>query len=210
MSFVNFFDVFMSIYNEYIIDYSFDSYMKATADLSIGELRLLEVDLPLYLPIASKVRLDITSDDVMHAFAVPSLGIKLDAIPGRLNVIYVDILREGVFFGQCSELCGVNHGFMPIKIIAINVKDFVQFTFLSGIENMDTEVVLSSNSNLSDIFNKLAVNDTYFSNSLAQQKTLATSIAIELARGGNTDIILHIIATNGTFSDLEVMSSESI
>lgn len=133
-----------------IMDYSFDSYMKATPDLVEGELRLLEVDNALYLPIYSKIRLDITSDDVMHAFAVPSLGIKIDAIPGRLNVIYLDILREGVFFGQCSELCGVNHGYMPIKIVAVNVKDFMTILTCGSIDSFP---LLYSQTNLVDIFN---------------------------------------------------------
>jgi len=63
------------------------------------------------------LRLIITSSDVLHAWAVPSLGIKMDAVPGRLNQVYTYLLRPGIFYGQCSELCGVNHGFMPIKIV---------------------------------------------------------------------------------------------
>lgn len=110
----------------------YDSYMLAFDDLSIGDLRLLEVDNPLFLPVNHIIRLDITGADVIHSFAVPSLGIKLDAIPGRINVAYVEILRSGVYFGQCSELCGVNHGFMPIKIIATDA-DLFFFNLLSNI-----------------------------------------------------------------------------
>jgi len=127
------------IYNElnnqkYLINlnYNFDSYMVATSDLKKGELRLLEVDNALYLPTYSRLRLDVTSDDVMHAFAVPSLGIKIDAIPGRLNIAYAEILREGIYFGQCSELCGVNHGFMPLKIIAVNYSNYINYIILNS------------------------------------------------------------------------------
>lgn len=124
--------------------YALDSYMKATSDLKEGELRLLEVDNSLYLPTYSKVRLDITSDDVLHAFAVPSLGIKIDAVPGRLNVVYVDILRAGVYFGQCSELCGVNHGYMPIKVIAVNYEDFIKIIMINSSEILSPMVNVES------------------------------------------------------------------
>jgi len=96
----------------------FDSYMLPLSDLNLGDLRLLEVDHPLRCPILAHLRFIVTSLDVLHSFAVPSLGIKVDAVPGRLNQVSAFIKREGVFYGQCSELCGVNHGFMPIKIIA--------------------------------------------------------------------------------------------
>jgi cytochrome c oxidase subunit 2 len=109
-----------------------DSYMIATSDLAYGELRLLEVDNALYVPIFTKIRFDITADDVIHAFAVPSLGIKVDAIPGRINVAYVKILRTGIYFGQCSELCGVNHGFMPIKVVALDFSNFFKYTCVSN------------------------------------------------------------------------------
>ena len=136
-------------------EYIFDSYMKATDDLEEGELRLLEVDNPLYLPVYSKIRLDITSDDVLHAFAVPSLGVKIDAVPGRLNVVYLDIIREGIYFGQCSELCGVNHGFMPIKVIVVDVKDFVEYIFVNSNESLNVFVSAMS---IADTLN-YAIND---------------------------------------------------
>lgn len=98
----------------------FDSYMVNEADLNIGELRLLEVDNPLELPTFTHIRLIITSDDVLHSWTIPSFGVKLDAVPGRLNQSAVFIKREGKFFGQCSEICGVNHGFMPIVIRAFD------------------------------------------------------------------------------------------
>lgn len=133
-----------------MVEYIFDSYMVATPDLLPGELRLLEVDNPLYLPVYTKIRLDITSDDVLHAFAVPSLGVKIDAVPGRLNVAYLDIIREGIYFGQCSELCGVNHGYMPIKIIVVDVSDFVEYKFINGAESVN---VFYSSLNFTDTFN---------------------------------------------------------
>lgn len=102
----------------------FDSYMLQESDLPKGGLRLLEVDNRLVLPIASHVRFLITSMDVIHSWAVPSLGVKVDAIPGRLNQVDVFIKREGVFYGQCSELCGINHGFMPIVVVGADQKAF--------------------------------------------------------------------------------------
>lgn len=99
----------------------FDSYMIPEDMLQPGDLRLLEVDNALHLPVGIPIRLLITSTDVIHSWAVPSLGIKVDAVPGRLNEVYLYIIRKGEFYGQCSELCGVNHGFMPIKVVATKV-----------------------------------------------------------------------------------------
>jgi len=100
----------------------FDSYMIPEEMLQPGDLRLLEVDNALHLPVGVPIRLLITSSDVIHSWAVPSLGVKVDAVPGRLNEVYLYIIRKGEFYGQCSELCGVNHGFMPIKVIANKIK----------------------------------------------------------------------------------------
>lgn len=97
---------------------SIDSYMIPTAELETGSLRLLDVDNALFCPLNVHLRFLVTATDVLHAFAVPSLGIKVDAVPGRLNQVSAYITRPGIFYGQCSELCGVNHGFMPIKIIS--------------------------------------------------------------------------------------------
>lgn len=99
------------------IEYS--SFMIPTEDLEKGQLRLLETDTQLIVPIEARIRFIITSSDVIHCFAVPSLGIKLDAVPGRLNQLMCVIKRTGYFYGQCSEICGVDHGFMPINVIAI-------------------------------------------------------------------------------------------
>lgn len=97
---------------------SFDSYMIPYDDLEKGHIRLLSVDNSLVLPIWLNIRLLVTSEDVLHSWAVPSLGIKVDAVPGRLNQNFIYIKRPGVFFGQCSEICGTNHGFMPIAVNA--------------------------------------------------------------------------------------------
>jgi len=104
------------------IEKIFDSYMIATEDLYDGEFRLLEVDRRLMVPTFAHIRFLITSSDVLHSFAVPSLGIKLDACPGRLNQVTAFIMREGIFYGQCSELCGINHAFMPIVIEAYDLE----------------------------------------------------------------------------------------
>jgi cytochrome c oxidase subunit 2 len=96
----------------------FDSYMVAEDDLPLGAFRLLEVDQRVYLPIHTHIRILVTSADVLHSWAVPSLGVKMDACPGRLNQIATYITRPGVFYGQCSEICGINHAFMPIVVEA--------------------------------------------------------------------------------------------
>ena len=88
-------------------------------------LRLLEVDNRIVLPVETHVRVVITSADVLHCWAIPSFGIKMDACPGRLNQTSMFIKREGVYYGQCSEICGVNHGFMPICIEAVSLEDYV-------------------------------------------------------------------------------------
>lgn len=100
--------------------------MVAENDLSDGSLRLLEVDQRVILPIEKQLRLLITASDVLHSFALPSLGIKMDACPGRLNQIALFIKRRGVFYGQCSEICGINHAFMPIVIEAVDEQDYIE------------------------------------------------------------------------------------
>lgn len=110
--------------------FTFDSYMVASEDNSRASLRLLEVDNPLLLPINTNIRVLVTSSDVLHSWAVPSLGIKIDSCPGRLNQVALNIYRRGIFFGQCSELCGINHGFMPIVVIGVELS-----TFLNWLQN---------------------------------------------------------------------------
>lgn len=106
---------------------AFDSYMIPEDDLELGQLRLLEVDNRLVVPANTHLRVIITAADVLHSWAVPSLGAKCDAVPGRLNQIPLFIKREGVFYGQCSELCGANHAFMPIVVEAVSLEDYISW-----------------------------------------------------------------------------------
>lgn len=99
--------------------------MIPTSDLNTGDLRLLEVDNRLVVPIQTQVRVIVTAADVLHSFAVPSLSVKIDAVPGRLNQTSFFIKRPGVFYGQCSEICGANHSFMPIVIEAVSVDKYI-------------------------------------------------------------------------------------
>jgi len=89
-----------------------------------GEPRLLAVDNEVVVPIGKVVRVQVTAAEVIHSFAVPSFGIKIDAVPGRLNETWFQATREGVYYGQCSELCGKDHAFMPIAVRVMNEKDF--------------------------------------------------------------------------------------
>ena len=103
----------------------FDSYMKSNDDLTKGSFRLLEVDNRVVLPVKTHVRVLVTAADVLHSWAVPSLGVKVDACPGRLNQVFIFLKREGVFYGQCSEICGVNHGFMPIVVQGVKYEKYI-------------------------------------------------------------------------------------
>lgn len=100
---------------------NFDSYMLSDELLGKGSKRLLDVDNKLFLPVETNVRVLITAADVLHSWAVPALGVKLDACPGRLNQTSLYIKRPGIFYGQCSEICGVNHGFMPIAVVGLDI-----------------------------------------------------------------------------------------
>nr|YP_010890625.1 cytochrome c oxidase subunit 2 [Lycopodium japonicum]WJK71484.1 cytochrome c oxidase subunit 2 [Lycopodium japonicum] len=104
---------------------TFDSYMIPEDDSELGQLRLLEVDNRMVVPAKTHPRMIITSADVLHSWAVPSLGVKCDAVPGRLNQTSIFIKREGVYYGQCSEICGTNHAFMPIVVEAVSLDAYV-------------------------------------------------------------------------------------
>nr|YP_011020422.1 cytochrome c oxidase subunit 2 [Ganoderma weberianum]WQH62846.1 cytochrome c oxidase subunit 2 [Ganoderma weberianum] len=103
----------------------FDSYMIPDSDLELGQFRLLDVDNKVVVPTDTHIRLIVTGADVIHSFAVPSLGLKIDAVPGRLNQTSILAERTGTFYGQCSEICGVYHGFMPIAIEAVSIQDYL-------------------------------------------------------------------------------------
>ena len=99
-------------------------------DLTYGSFRLLEVDNRVVLPTNIHVRLLVTAADVIHSWAVPSFGIKVDACPGRLSQTSLFLKREGVYYGQCSEICGVNHGFMPIVVRGVSADVFTNWIFV--------------------------------------------------------------------------------
>jgi cytochrome c oxidase subunit 2 len=101
-------------------DFGFDALMVEDGDLADGEPRLLATDEKIVLPVDTDIRVLLTAEDVIHAWAVPALGVKMDAVPGRLSETWLRITKEGKYYGQCSELCGVNHGFMPIEIHAVS------------------------------------------------------------------------------------------
>ena len=106
-------------------DVVFDSYMDQ--DIEDGFLRLLKTDNDIYLPVRQPVRVLVTSSDVIHSWAVPALGVKVDACPGRLNQVSLFVDRVGYYFGQCSELCGLNHAFMPISLLAVPVEVYLNW-----------------------------------------------------------------------------------
>nr|ARH55039.1 cytochrome c oxidase subunit 2 [Hylesinus varius] len=103
----------------------FDSYMIPTNELNNFNFRLLDVNNRLVIPFNTQVRIIVTSLDVIHSWTIPSLGVKIDGTPGRLNQSNFNINRPGLFFGQCSEICGSNHSFMPIVIESISIKSFL-------------------------------------------------------------------------------------
>ncbi len=105
-------------------DFTFDALMLEDDELEEGQLRLLETDEAVVLPAGATIRLLTTADDVIHSWAVPALGVKMDSVPGRVNETWFRINREGTYYGQCSELCGTLHGFMPIKIEAVSQEAF--------------------------------------------------------------------------------------
>ena len=105
-------------------DFSFDANLVQEKDLKPGQLRLLTTDNPLVVPAGAIVRVQTTSTDVIHSFAVPSFGVKEDAVPGRLNETWFKVEHPGLYYGQCSELCGNGHGFMPIMVQALSKADY--------------------------------------------------------------------------------------
>nr|ABM53854.1 cytochrome oxidase subunit II [Pseudomops sp. 2 DJGI-2006] len=105
----------------------FDSYMIQQDEMNINSFRLMDVDNRATLPVNTFIRIIITATDVLHSWTVPSLGVKADATPGRLNQTSFLINRPGILYGQCSEICGANHSFMPIVIESISVNNFINW-----------------------------------------------------------------------------------
>nr|YP_010481013.1 cytochrome c oxidase subunit II [Perula sp. 1 HFZ-2022c]UVN16535.1 cytochrome c oxidase subunit II [Perula sp. 1 HFZ-2022c] len=108
-------------------DIEFDSYMIPMNDMNSDNFRLLDVDNRIILPMNNQIRIMVTATDVIHSWTIPSLGVKIDANPGRLNQTNFFLNRPGIFFGQCSEICGANHSFMPIVIESISIKNFINW-----------------------------------------------------------------------------------
>lgn len=129
--------------NDKNINIDYNCYTINEEDLKLGELRLLDTDNRIILPINNNIRILITSDDVIHSWAIPSLAIKLDAIPGRLNQCFINILRESVYFGQCSELCGKAHHSMSIVLEAVNKKEYLSYLISNSSINTKNLIILS-------------------------------------------------------------------
>jgi cytochrome c oxidase subunit 2 len=106
---------------------AFESRMIPENEIQPGQLRLLEVDNRIIVPVGVDVRVLVTGADVIHSFAIPALGVKKDAMPGRLNETWFNVTREGVYYGQCSEICGTGHGYMPIAVEAVSKERFQEW-----------------------------------------------------------------------------------
>nr|AIQ80215.1 cytochrome c oxidase subunit II [Dendrolimus spectabilis]AIQ80228.1 cytochrome c oxidase subunit II [Dendrolimus spectabilis] len=105
----------------------FDSYMIPSNELSLNGFRLLDVDSRIVLPLNNQIRIMVTATDVIHSWTIPALGVKVDANPGRLNQTNFFLNRPGLFFGQCSEICGANHSFMPIVVESVPISNFINW-----------------------------------------------------------------------------------
>ena len=108
-------------------NFTFDSYMVPDTDLKPDQRRLLEVDNRLVVPAGTNVRILVAGTDVIHSWFVPSLGVQIYAMPGRLNETWVNVEKPGVYYGQCNQICGINHAFMPIAVEALSKEDFARW-----------------------------------------------------------------------------------
>nr|YP_009171489.1 cytochrome c oxidase subunit 2 [Cyphoderris monstrosa]AJW76319.1 cytochrome c oxidase subunit 2 [Cyphoderris monstrosa] len=114
-------------YMDFVTPHEFDSYMMPYNEMSSNGFRLLDVDNRTVLPMHTQIRMLVTAADVLHSWTIPALGVKIDATPGRLNQTSFFMNRPGLFYGQCSEICGANHSFMPIVIESVNTKNFISW-----------------------------------------------------------------------------------
>lgn len=105
-------------------NFTFDALLLEDDELEDGQMRLLETDNTVVLPVQTHVRLQVTASDVLHSWTVPAFGVKIDAVPGRLNEVWIYVNEPGTYYGQCSELCGLRHGFMPITVKAVPRPEF--------------------------------------------------------------------------------------
>lgn len=111
---------------------NFEGHMLADNELKPGQPRLLSTDNEVVLPVDTDIQILVTANDVLHSFALPSLGVKMDAVPGRTNETWVRIEKQGTFYGQCSELCGKDHAFMPIQVKAVSKEEFANWVQKQG------------------------------------------------------------------------------
>nr|YP_010564808.1 cytochrome c oxidase subunit 2 [Pentapycnon charcoti]UZA61211.1 cytochrome c oxidase subunit 2 [Pentapycnon charcoti] len=111
----------------------FDSFM--IQENSMNQMRLMDVDNRLIMPMNTQIRMIVTSNDVIHSWTIPSMGIKMDAIPGRMNQSMMSMIRPGLFIGQCSEICGTNHSFMPIIMESINMNKFIKWMMTNSLND---------------------------------------------------------------------------
>jgi cytochrome c oxidase subunit 2 len=118
----------------------FDSYMIDEKDLKEGQPRLLTVDNEVYVPVNKVVKVMITANDVLHAWALPSFGVKRDAVPGRINETWFKADRTGTFYGQCSELCGIKHAFMPITVNVVTEEEYSEWLDKAKVEFAKEEI----------------------------------------------------------------------
>ena len=121
-------------------DISFDANMLADHELSDPKLRLLETDTQIVVPVDKVVKLQLTSADVLHAWTIPAFGVKMDAVPGRLNETWFKANKEGIYYGQCSELCGPKHAFMPINVKVVSNKEFEDWIEFAKSEYASLEI----------------------------------------------------------------------
>jgi cytochrome c oxidase subunit 2 len=137
-------------------NFYFESYMIEEEDLQKGDLRLLTVDNPLVIPANKNIQILITAGDVLHSWAMPSMGIKTDAVPGRLNETWINVKEPGTYRGQCSEICGRGHGFMPVVVKVLPENEFMAWVNeaknnyavnedIELNETLDNEIIVSEN-----------------------------------------------------------------
>ncbi|MFD2204353.1 cytochrome c oxidase subunit II [Kiloniella antarctica] len=120
-------------------DFTFDAYMKSEDELEPGEPRLLATDNAVVVPVDTKIRLLVAGDDVIHSFAMPAFGLKLDGVPGRINETWFEVTKEGTYYGQCSEICGTGHSYMPIMIKAVSKEEFAKWVEFAKEEYAEIE-----------------------------------------------------------------------
>lgn len=139
----------------------FQSFMVPEEDLAEGQVRLLSTDAPVILPVDTDIQILVTAGDVLHSWAMPSMGVKTDAVTGRTNETWVRIEEEGVYYGQCSEVCGTGHAFMPIEVHAVSREEFDNWVVeqTAGLDLEEPPVLLTMTWEEAMAKRQLALND---------------------------------------------------